>query len=548
MENNSKPYFTKQNLRLLCRKNLETWNKCIEDVIYIKHLILACNGKTIKKHDAENYKSRTQGLSFLHKDISPSLNDLEDFEDIQKDEKLVLSHNLRKKDFDLCNMNECRKIFKPSEIIDKQYIKGEIHIELFKPLLVKQHFFIKDANNNLKKDTIREINYNNMFDLCLPEEYLIGQEGSRTINLKFIDWKRDFWVHLFPSFYIDRIDIRTVNNLIALYSEIIRTKGQIKSKDKINDNNLWTELDTITSEIQNFKLTDNYFDLSNDDVYFTMSKLLSGNPKFYYNTVREIKQPLLKIKFNSLIDGIQWSFNNFTQKHYHEIKSLVFNFLEDPIGIDISLNSKSTFFTEPDTKIDLLIKIFDAIINHSKKDNYYLKLSKIIDLYFVISKLPDKQLKSVSELDKFEPFRILRKNQSTLLKTFGLCILTELYYSDKIKVINGQFLDSDIYNMYDKLILTAVKCLENGFNGMNNIEGTELFEFCGLIKVREHKPYIKNRFISYYFVEQYIEEQSFRDEFLKTAYIHDLIIPRNKKEFPKTINLCRNLKKNYYKK
>lgn len=542
MENNLKPYFTKQNLRLLCRKNLETWNKCIEDVIYIKHLILACNGKTIKKYEAETYKSRTQGLSFLHRDISPSLHDLQSDE-----QKIIISQESRKKDFDLYNMNECRKIFRPSEIIDKKYVQGEIHIESFKPLLVKQHFFINDINNSLKKDTIREINYNNMFNLCLPEEYLIGQEGARTINLKFIDWKRDFWIHLFPSFYIDKIDIRTVNNLIAIYSEIIRTKGQTKSKDKMNDNNLWTELDGITSEIQNFKLVNDYFDLSNDNVYFTMSKLLSGNIKFYYNTIREIKQPLLKIKFNSLIDGIKWSFNNFIPKHYYEIKTLVFNFLEDPIGIDISLNSKSTFFSEPDTKIDLLIKIFDAIINHSKKDDYYLKLSKIIDLYFVIYKLPNEQLKSISEINKSEPFRILRKNQSTLLKTFGLCILTELFYSDKIKVINGQFLDSDIYNMYDKLILTAVECLKNGFNGINNIEGTELFKFYGLINVEKHKPYIKNRFISYYFVEQYIDEQNFRDEFLKTAYIHDLIIPRNRKEFPKTINLCRNLKKNYKK-
>lgn len=522
-------YFTKLNLRSYARQNIDAWNDCIEDLLYIKYLILSCNGRTIKKEEEKNYISRIRNSS-----ISPFSRN--------SSETSRVTTEIKKKDFDLINRNKCRKWFKPSEIAkDKKYLRGEIHPEMFKPLLSKQSYFTTFDDNTLNKHTIRELTYHNIFELCLPEKYLIGAEGARSINLKFIDWNRDLWVHMFPTFYVDKIDIRTVNNLIALYCEVIKNNGLVK--DNVVDNNIWIDIDEIVNNIETFTVDENgFFDLSNGNVYFTMSKLLSGNPMFYYGLVREPKQPLISMKFNTYTDGLKWAFEHFEAKHFHEIRTLAYNFLEDPIGIDIKLNSVGSFFLNPDNKIDLLIKIFNGIINHSKKEDYYLKLRKLADLYFVISDLPDEIIQTPDEVEENDQFSVLKSRQSTLLSTFGICMLVELFYSDRIKVINGQFLDNEIYELYDKLLYTASECLKKEFNGINNIEGCELFEFYGLKPTNEHKPYYKNRFISHIMTEKYISEPGYKNELFKVSYVHNLILPTNKVLFPKTCCAVKELK------
>lgn len=513
-------YFTKLNLRNYARRNIENWNDCIEDVIYVKYLILACNGKTVKRDEAETYFSRVRSP------ISPCLGG-------------VFSET-KKRNFDLINRNECRKWFTPSGFVNKKYRQGKIYPELFKPLLTKQHFIEVDEDGELMLSNLREISYHNIFNLCLPENLLTGKEGSNAINLMFINWTRDFWVHLFPTFHVDKLDLRTVNNLIALYSEVVRSTT---AKDSTKDSNLWNDLDLIINEIETFELKDGYFDLTDNNVYFVMSQLLSGNPKFYYDTVREIKQPLLKQKFNTSKEGLIWAFNNFEPKHFHEIRTLAFNFLEDRIGIDIVLNSRSSLFTKPDTKIDLLIKIFDGVINHSEKNNYYLKLTKLADLLNVIEELPDDKIQEPEQVEEDDQFNILRKRQETLLKTFAMSMLTELFYSDKIKVIDGsELVKAENYAIYDTLIHASINYLKGGFNGGYIKEGKELFDACGLTNEETHRPFYRNRFISHYLIEQFIHEEDFRNELFDVAYNHNLILPRNSKKFPNTCKALKNIK------
>lgn len=532
-------YFTNTNIRKEIKRNIDTWNNCIEDILYIKYLILACNGKTIKKEEAENYFSRIRSPS-----VSPFIESINGNVDNIKGGVFTEE---KKKDFDLVSRDECRKWFNPSFMKNKQYIRGEVHPELFRPLLTKQHCLVLNSYNEIETRTIRKISYHNIFNLCLPKELLIGQEGAKSINLKFLDWPRNFWVHLFPSFNIKKLDLRTVNNLIALYSEVIRTNATTNSKDNskniTRDDNLWADLDILINEIQNFQLVDGYFDLTDDDVYFAMSKLLSGSPKFYYHTVIEIKQPLLNFKFNTVNEALRWAFTSFEPKHFHEIRTIAFNFLEDKIGIDINLSSTGSIFTKPDNKIDLLIKIFDGIINHSDKKNYYKKLTKLADLLTVIESLDDEKIQDEEQIETDDPFKVLRKKQDTLLKTFSMCMLTELFYSDKIKVIddNGDILKRDTYNLYDLLLYVSIKNLRNGFNGKDNEEGKKLFESCGLLSVDNHEIFFKNRYISHYLVEEYINEESFKKEFLENAYTHNFILPKDFKKFPKT---CRALKHN----
>lgn len=532
-------YFTNTNIRKEIKRNIDTWNNCIEDILYIKYLILACNGKTIKKEEAENYFSRIRSPS-----VSPFIESINGNVDNIKGGVFTEE---KKKDFDLVSRDECRKWFNPSFMKNKQYIRGEVHPELFRPLLTKQQCLVLNSYNEIETRTIRKISYHNIFNLCLPKELLIGQEGAKSINLKFLDWPLNFWVHLFPSFNIKKLDLRTVNNLIALYSEVIRTNATTNSKDNskniTRDDNLWADLDILINEIQNFQLVDGYFDLTDDDVYFAMSKLLSGSPKFYYHTVIEIKQPLLNFKFNTVNEALRWAFTSFEPKHFHEIRTIAFNFLEDKIGIDINLSSTGSIFTKPDNKIDLLIKIFDGIINHSDKKNYYKKLTKLADLLTVIESLDDEKIQDEEQIETDDPFKVLRKKQDTLLKTFSMCMLTELFYSDKIKVIddNGDILKRDTYNLYDLLLYVSIKNLRNGFNGKDNEEGKKLFESCGLLSVDNHEIFFKNRYISHYLVEEYINEESFKKEFLENAYTHNFILPKDFKKFPKT---CRALKHN----
>lgn len=528
-----KPYLTIQALRSQSKKNIDAWNECIESIVYLKYLILACNGKTIKRSEEENYVCRLRNTS-----ISP-------FSEEARHQSSAITTETKRKDFDLINRDECRRWFKPAEIDSNgKYIKGNIRIDYFKPLLAKQHYFIIE-DGQLKKKSIREIEYVDVFELNLPEKNLRNTLTYKPINMKFIDWNKDFWVHLLPSFYIDKIDLRTVNNLIAVYSEILRSKGPIK--DDTKDNILWETLDIITDEILNFQLDDDgYFDLSNPDVYFTMSKLLSGSSKFYIGSTKEIKAPLVNKKFNEPIDFIDWAFNNFEPKHYHEICGFVFNYLQDPIASEISLNAKETFFANADTKIDLLIKTFDGIINRSIKDDYYTKLKKIADLYTVINKLPDVDIQTPDDVSPDDDFKVFRKRQTTLKKTFAMCILTELFYSDRFTPTNAHLGDPDDYNTYDNLLKVAIECLKDGFNGMDHQdrEVVKLFEFCGFRDVQTHHLYFKGCFFSYHLSEIYIAEPTYRAELLNNLFIHNLIIPKDSTKFPNLVNLCNQLNHN----
>lgn len=487
-------FFNKQNIRIKSLKSLNDWNNIVENVLYIKTIILACNGKYIKKSDPNVFKTNvTRSSSSIIEDLtSPN----------RTPSRSPTSKSPSKR-FDEENKFLLRKYFNPGVVVD---------VDNLPDLSYSQTCFNVEKGVVVKRN-IRELSYSNLFDLSKSD-----------LNLKFLDetWNIKFWTDMYPRLEIGKIDLRTINNLIGIYLECIRSRNSGVKEDGELIASRWNDIDTICDVIEK-SLNISVLNGGNisDELYSSLTELYSGNIDFYRSSDKIINVPLLK-HFNTDVELLVWCFNNFKHPRYH--KAIIYqikNFIGDSAGSELKI-LVPTRFSEGDNLNDIIISVTRFIIEFSSKNDMRIRIKKLSELLVAVETINRNHQKTDPEApDSDLEFALLPKYQNTLLGTMSMCILRELFYSERIRM--KEDVEPNVVEAYEKMINNSVEYLRaNGINGLDNKQGQEMFKFFGLVPGKR-SPFVKHAYLNKKYNNINCKDPEYKAAYEKMSRIRNLL-------------------------
>lgn len=351
-------------------------------------------------------------------------------------------------------------------------------LEKFEPFENQQINFI-----DKRKMKTRFLTYSNLFVLT-----------EKDLNLKYLDssWDLKFWLNLLPKFQIntDCVHLNLLNSLIAISTECVRCINQgIKEDDGTLVKTRWDELNSIIDTIErNIEVGADKIIIMNDNVYKCVSILSAGILSHYRGLDLTIYTPVFK-PTSSHLKNIYELFDD--RRNDETIKYVFHNFVRDTHELEIKFNSGT--FTGPDTKISLTTKMVFSIVNRSDK-NINKILKQLVKFMAYTKTIKDEKVIEESELSNDVEFKVLSKRQTSVVKSFAMCILTELFYGDRIKMLIK--VDKQLFMLWDSLVNYSVDVLSTGFIGGDNIEGNEMFKFFKLIDGNVSVPFIRQAYLN----------------------------------------------------
>lgn len=498
---NSKPIFNTFNIINIARQIkgdttreiINKWCDIVEDFLYIRRSLYF---KRTTKTD-RNAKFMTYEQWFNHRSTVPcNIKNL-----VFKDDKIVIEEKSTYSYKHIFAVNPRGKLDEPID-----------------PILTKKY----DPKHKGPQLTEEEIKMRRDWD----------------INLNDLDrsWDISIFLELLPKFKVNYNDvsIRFINLLLALHAEIIKANSRRFGEATGDSITIatkeveWDHYDNMVKDILSFcdfdkdgYLIDKYGELENsnlsksqhdalkkrcDNAYNIITTILSGTVTYYVKSgVLNIYLPMLHKDINTdmeLLEKIYELFNEDLPKYRNSIILLVNNYIKDYFAFPIKLNlpGRVPIFgeIEGDNIIEFTYKLCEHIATRSEvksKSNqvYYLviyQLSLLLkfakryyNIYFIDH---DRQIEKYNEMNEDYPveFKLLSKLQSNILNSVCMFILSELYYSNRIKITG--LADKVVIDSYDELIEEAVKSIDiSTLIGLNNPEFLSFAKYFRLIEHNE---------------------------------------------------------------
>ena len=336
--------------------------------------------------------------------------------------------------------------------------------------------YIIEKNSKLHAEKILEDNYElDIYDTEITDMNLTNVDAS---------WDIEFLLTLYPKFNFEASDITLdfINSLLLIHTESVRgANSKLNNYEKTANSTInWEILDNFYRDLINninFKDSESNKIIITDKLYDLFVILTSGNIDHYKN-INDliIYLPMIKEKHWSNRRIISMAYKLFKEnqvKYKETVRILIHNFIRDRQPVEIKINLPNRF-TDGDDIITLTNKICNlTTIRSDNKNNNTASLLLIIEqlellLDYALNnnievKNYEEELKKYNELDNEEPveFRYLPNYQVTLLNSVIMYILSELKYSDRIKILLTT--SNLVIKKYDQLINKVIRIIKSQY-------------------------------------------------------------------------------------
>lgn len=315
-------------------------------------------------------------------------------------------------------------------------------------------------------------------------------------------WDANFWLSVLPRFNIplnelnDCLTMETVNNLVAIYTELIRCNIAEFPKDTKRTDELWVLVDKFCERLERSMEYNNQTSTIIIKDFDMLIKLFVTEISFYKN-VEDVRIQLpisfevgtININRETLIDqqkALSTLFSLFEQDRYkHEtlIKICCHNFINDTNQNELVIRRKSAFCNE-DSLVDLVNKLCFFISTKSGiKSNEHLdkNIQTTMEKYNILFNVLDAHLKTISKtedsihvnqcylIDGYqeiikesptyidEEIKVIVNKQIEPRLALSLNILSELYYGDRIRVL--PIVSNTTFNSVEQVVNKMIKRL-----------------------------------------------------------------------------------------
>lgn len=378
----------------------------------------------------------------------------------------------------------------------------------------------KTGNKDSVFDYIKKVFFDNDKVLTInnPQNYFEGNQlqykremtyrevvdmNSKQFDLLFSyvvkhSWDVNFWFAMLPKFEIrlteleDCLTVETVNNLIAVYTEINRCKIAEFPTDIKRSDEIWSMTDQFCKAIPEkftYDAERGLFRINNE--INTIVRLFVGDCETYagvhVNDVR-IHMPLvftITNKHGELIEvnphncfdppsALMLLFKLFEEDRFayeFVMKICLHNFINDTVVNELKLKRK-TMFSDPDTDIDFINKICYSIVTRSgikSNDQLDKKLQAVMSKFSMLFNVVDKIYPENYLIDNYQDIlkespsyaendiRFIVNKQIDPRVTVAMNVLQELYYGDLIRVL--PIVSNTTYNAVDQVVNKMIKFL-----------------------------------------------------------------------------------------
>lgn len=361
------------------------WNNIIEEIGYIRNLILSVNNKFTKTDHARGLNNVSMITNFF---------------------------------------NPVKNYWNPNKM-------GE-----WNNLYYTQNVINPDFTLTYK----RQLYYHNIFNLYIPLP-------KRTITIHTLtieDWSLEFWLSLLSTkIKSSNIDFRTVNNLLLIYTECTRVlinniriterKEHIKNSNvKFDENSYWTKVDNI----RNIIIEEKSLDIRNPKIFKVITELINGSPMFYSNN---LNYPCINLISPNLCKDfekqVKWCFTHIEEQYFDLIYGILKQFSQNPTAPNINLtsgDSEGFIKVKPTTQVSLMRDLMNIIcVGGASKEYKKKRLNLVNQLIDIVLKINPKDIIQESNTEimdlhdnpKIDYLISLQDNIYSVLATSVLCLV-----------------------------------------------------------------------------------------------------------------------------
>lgn len=379
---------------------------------------------------------------------------------------------------------------------------------------------IKTGNKDSVFDYIKKVFFDNNKELTInnPQNYFEGNQlkykremtyrevvdmNSKQFDLLFSyvvkhSWDVNFWFAMLPKFEIrlteleDCLTVETVNNLIAVYTEINKCKITEYTTDVKRSDEIWSLTDQFCKAIPEKFTYDAERELFriNNEINMIV-RLFVGECESYagahVNDVR-IHMPLvfsIKNKHGEMIEvnsqncidpysALTLEFKLFEEDRFayeYVIKICHHNFINDIVTNELKIKRK-TMFSDLDSDVDLINKICHSIVTRSgikSNDQLDKKLQTVMSKFSILFNVVDKIYPENYLIDNYQDIlkespsfaendvRFIVNKQIDPRVTVAINVLQELHYGDLIRIL--PIISNTTYNAVDQVVNKMIKFL-----------------------------------------------------------------------------------------